>query len=87
MNRREFCMGVSSSAALLATRMAGYAEQTATTMPAYRDVNPAGGFTLKPLKKLLFFDYRHICPNDLGWRTADGESIQLYDPEGEHSVV
>lgn len=83
MNRREFCMGVGSAAAMLGSRMAGYASEAATTAPAYADTRAASGFTLKPLKKMLFFDYRHICPNDLAWKTADGESIQLYDPEGE----
>jgi len=83
MTRREFVMGVSSSAALLASRFAGHSAQAATSIPAELDDNPAGGFTTGPLKQLLFFDYRHIYPNDLNWRRVDGEKVPLDGtPEG-----
>ncbi len=83
MTRREFCMGMGSSAALWASQWTGRSACGATTMPAIMDNDPAGGFAVRPMKQLLFFDYRHILPGDLTWRKTDGTTVSTDgSPEG-----
>lgn len=90
MTRREFCAGIGSSAALLASRWAaGQSASEVTTMPAIMDTDPAGGFAIRPLKQLLFFDYRHIMPGDLAWKKISDGALVPTDgtPEGPVPVL
>lgn len=81
MNRRTFLAGLGSALCLSARkRVWGQGLANPMTFPADLDADPCGGFTLQPPKQFLFTDLRHIEPADLGWRTADGQSLPLVNP-------
>jgi hypothetical protein len=63
----------------LAMGAAAHAEERGGK-PHPADLDPRGGFTGGPQKKLLFVDLRHIDPGDLFWRAADGTAIPVAGP-------
>ncbi|HSW46872.1 MAG TPA: hypothetical protein VLM89_15025 [Phycisphaerae bacterium] len=79
MNRREFCVGLGSMAAMVAANRAARPEQAAG-MRSVIDPDPSGGYTLDPPRQFLFMDYRHIRPGDLTWRSPEGRSLPVAGP-------
>lgn len=82
-------MGMGTSAAFLASPWAVSSALSADKLPPTMDNDPAGGFAIRPLKQILFFDYRHIMPGDLAWKkVADGTLVPTDgSPEGPVPVI
>lgn len=81
MNRREFCIGFGSWMIPGAARGIPRMDQD-SSRAAELDPDPAGGYTIKPPRRFLFTDCRHIDPGDLGWRSPEGKSLPVAGPPG-----
>ncbi|HQM50630.1 MAG TPA: hypothetical protein PLJ71_18225 [Candidatus Hydrogenedentes bacterium] len=80
IGRRAFCLGLGSAAAWCAGRrcFAQEADGAAVFLPA--DMDPAGGYTVKPPAQFLFTDFRHIDPGDLNWLSPEGAALPVAGP-------
>jgi hypothetical protein len=78
MRRREFCAGL-GSAVLVAAGRGTFAEQKQAA-PRDVDPDPIGGYTVRPPKRFLFTDLRHIDPCDISWRSPDGKPLPVAGP-------
>lgn len=47
------------------------------------DGDPVGGHLIRPEKRILFTDYRHIEAGDLAWLTPKGDALPVEGPSGE----
>jgi hypothetical protein len=84
MKRRHFCLGAASAMVLGAAKRQASGEEPpsppAPAFPAEADWDPAGGYTLRPPKRFLFFDHRLVNPGDLQWLSPDGKPLPVAGP-------